>query len=315
MKRFSTEVGVALTLMVAVGSLQLRAQAPASSKTPAFEVASVKPSDPNPANPMFAIPMLMPPVGGRLTATNVPLRLLVRMAYEVQDFQIVGGPSWQLTSKFDIHAKAEDGFTGSTKEMLPLIKTLLEDRFKLKAHMEKRDMPISVLVVSRSDGKLGPDLKASTANCPDPQVQAQKQAEAIANGGAAALVAQMMGDGTCMVAPIMPTGGGMTGFGLRASGQPLSQLTQLLTQATGRVVQDKTGLTGLFDWRLTFDPQVLMAMVGQLGLQLPPGAALPPSDNPSLLTALQEQLGLKLNSERGPVDVLVIDSAEQPTVD
>jgi uncharacterized protein (TIGR03435 family) len=180
--------------------------------------------------------------------------------------------------------------------------------------MEKRDMPISTLVVSRSDGKLGPDLKASTSNCPDPAVQAQKQAEAIANGGAAALVAQMMGDAPCMVAPIMPTGGGMTGFGIRANGQPLSQLTQLLTQATGRIVEDKTGLTGLYDWRLTFDPQVLMAMVGQLGLAIPPGA-LPQSDSPSLLTALQEQLGLKLNSARGPVDVLVIDSAEPPTVD
>jgi uncharacterized protein (TIGR03435 family) len=286
------------------------AQAPKA----AFEVASVKPSNPDSGNPMASIPMVMPPVGGRFTATSVPLRILVRMAYEVQDFQIVGGPSWQLTSKFDIHAKAEDGFAGSTKEMLPLLKALLADRFKLKVHMEKRDMPISTLVVSRSDGKLGPDLKASTSNCPDPAVQAQKQAEAIANGGAAALVAQMMGDAPCMVAPIMPTGGGMTGFGIRANGQPLSQLTQLLTQATGRIVEDKTGLTGLYDWRLTFDPQVLMAMVGQLGLAIPPGA-LPQSDSPSLLTALQEQLGLKLNSARGPVDVLVIDSAEPPTVD
>ena len=312
MKRLVAGIGIAAAF--AAGPLRLRAQTPATGGGASFEVVSVKPSNPDPGNPMAAIPMMMPPVGGRLTASNVPLRLLVRMAYEVQDFQIVGGPSWQLTSKFDIRAKAEDGFTGSTKEMLPLIRALLADRFKLNVHMEKRDMVISTLVVSRSDGRLGPDLKASTADCPDPQVQAQKQAEALAKGGAAALLSQLQENAPCSIAPIMPTGGAMT-FGLRANGQPLSQLIALLTQATGRIVEDRTGLTGLYDWKLTFDPQVLMSMIGQLGVPMPAGAQLPPSDSPSLLTAIQEQLGLKLNSERGPVDVLVIDSAELPTSD
>jgi uncharacterized protein (TIGR03435 family) len=236
------------------------------------------------------------------------------MAFELQDFQIAGGPSWQLSSKFDIHAKAEDGFTGGMKEMAPMLKALLADRFKLKVHMEKREMSISTLVVARSDGKLGPDIKPSTSDCPSPEVQAQKLAEGIAKGGAQALVTQMMTDGTCMLAPMMPTGGGMTGFGFRANGQSITQITQLLTQVTGRMVQDKTGLKGLYDFTLTFDPQVLMAMIGQLGLSIPTGA-LPPSDSPSLLTAIQEQLGLKVNSERGQVDVLVIDSAELPSVD
>jgi uncharacterized protein (TIGR03435 family) len=297
----------------AAGAHALRAQAPGGAAT--FEVASIKESNPDTSgSPIAGMPMVMPPTNGRFTGTNVPLRILVRMAYEVQDFQIVGGPSWQLTKKFDIRAKAEDGFTGSTKEMLPLLKTLLADRFKLKVHMEKRDMPISVLVVARSDGRLGADIKPSTADCPDPQVQQQKLAALIAKGDTATVMAQLM-EGTCSVAPIMPTGGGPMTFGIRANGQPLSQLTALLTQATGRIVQDKTGLTGLYDFTLTFDPQVLMAMMGQLGMPVPAGAALPPSDSPSLLTAIQEQLGLKLNSERGPVDVLVIDSAELPTSD
>jgi uncharacterized protein (TIGR03435 family) len=99
---------------------------------------------------------------------------------------------------------------------------------------------------------------------------------------------------------------------MRSDGQPLLIMVQLLTQATGRIVKDKTGLTGLYDWEIKFDPQVLMQMASQIGVNLPPGVTLPPSDNPSLLTALREDLGLKLESERGPVDVLVIDSAELP---
>src|SRR4030095_1548576 len=78
----------------------------------AFEVVSVKPSNPNPNSPLGMIPMVLPSANGRFSATNVPLRLLVRMAYGVHDFQIDGGPSWQTSQRFDIVAKAEDGFTG-----------------------------------------------------------------------------------------------------------------------------------------------------------------------------------------------------------
>ena len=99
---------------------------------------------------------------------------------------------------------------------------------------------------------------------------------------------------------------------MRADGQPLLMLVQLLQQATGRIVTDKTGLTGLYDWEIKFDPQVLMQIAAQIGVNLPPGVNPPPSDSPSLLTALREDLGLKLNSERGPVEILVIDSAEMP---
>jgi len=97
----------------------------------------------------------------------------------------------------------------------------------------------------------------------------------------------------------------------------MTGLTQFLTQVTGRMVHDKTGLTGLYDFELRFDPQVLMAMLPQLGLNIPSAATanLPPSDSPALLTALQEQLGLKLDSQKGPVEVLVIDSVEMPEPD
>ena len=252
-------VGFCIAAVLAASSVGLRAQGQAQAPAPpspsaataaaAFEVASVKPSAPNPGNPLAAMPMVMSPIGGRFTATNVPLRVLVRMAYEVLDFQIVGGPSWQMTSKFDIHAKAEDGFTGSTKEMLPLIQALLADRFKLKAHMETRELPIATLVIARSDGRLGPDLKKSTSDCPDPAVQAQKQVDALAKNPQAYVAQMMASGGKCTIAPILPTGGGLAGFGLRGNGQPMAVLTSLVTQFTGRIVQDRTGLTGLYDCR------------------------------------------------------------------
>jgi uncharacterized protein (TIGR03435 family) len=108
----------------------------------------------------------------------------------------------------------------------------------------------------------------------------------------------------CAMMPAIDPANPAAGFGLRADGQPVSALVrQLLTTVTGRTVVDKTGLTGLYDWELRFDPQVFLALLPQLGIDLPNATnAVPPSDSPALLTALQEQLGLKLDAERGPVE-------------
>src|SRR4051812_2796650 len=121
-------VGVTCALVgviLAGGLTALRAQAPSGSQT--FEVASIKPSDESAAasSPIGAIPMMTAQPGGRANGRNLPLRLLVRLAYGVQDFQIVGGPDWQMSKKFDITAKAPDGFSGGIKEMQPMLKTLL----------------------------------------------------------------------------------------------------------------------------------------------------------------------------------------------
>ena len=294
-------IGISLTLN--------RVQA--QEKPPAFEVVSVKPSSPNSNSPLGPIPMVMPAANGRFTATNVPLRLLVRMAYGVQDFQIDGGPSWQMSQRYDITAKAEDGFAGAPQAMLPMVKTLLADRFKLKVHTETREIPVSALVIAREDGKLGPNLKPSTSDCSSAQAENQKLAEAFAKGGPGALAGMLPKPGETRKCAMMPSLGS-GGFGMKADGQPLSAMVQLLTQATGRVVTDKTGLTGLYDWEIKFDPQVLLQIASQVGVNLPAGASLPASDNPSLLTALREDLGLKLESERGPVEILVIDGAEMP---
>ena len=296
---------------ISFAAIGVRAQEKAAQAAPAFEVASVKPSNPSSSGPIGMLPMVMPAPNGRLTATNVPLRLLVRMAYGVQDFQVEGGPSWQLSQRFDITAKAEDGSPATMVAMLPMLKSLLADRFKLKVHTETKEMTVSSLVIASEDGKLGPKLKPTSSDCSNAQAENEKLAEAVAKGGPGALAGILPKPGETRKCAMMPTMG-PDGFGMRADGQPLTVIAQLLTQATGRIVTDKTGLMGLYDWEIKFDPQIMLQIASQVGVNLPAGASLPASDSPSLLTALREDLGLKLNSEHGPVEVIVIDSAEMP---
>ena len=276
--RKAAVVVTALTLSAGVA-----AQAPKS-----FEVASVKPSAPDSGDPRNAIPRMVP-ANGRLTVTNMPLRLLIRIAFEVQDFQISGGPADLMRRRFDISATAKEGTPATTNDTLAMLRTLLADRFKLKTHVESREAPIYALVLARADGRLGPDIKPSTTDCAgqDPATTSP-----------------------CVVQPM---GRGPGTFGFRASGQSLEGLVQVLTQATGRTVVDRTGLKGLFDFQFQFDPEVLLRAAAQQ-VDIPPPSS-PPSESPALMTALQEQLGFKLDSQRGPVDIFVIDHVEAPTPD
>jgi uncharacterized protein (TIGR03435 family) len=310
---------LAVVLML---GLPARAQAPADPPA-SFDTASVKPSSSDAGSALGALPKVVPHGGGRFSASNMPLRLLIRMAYQLQDFQIVGGPAWQVSNRFDITAKAADSTASTPQDVLPLLKTLLADRFKLKVHTEKREMSVYALMVARDDRKLGPELKPSTADCSNAQADAQKRAEAIAKGGLAAVASLMPKPGEtipCSIMPAINPGTPGAGFGLRGHGQSMAKLTQLLTRFTGRLVQDKTDLDGLYDFELRFDPEILMRLATQAGLNVPtaagqPGATSPGPVSPSLPTALQEQLGLKLDSQRAAVDVLVIDSAELPEPD
>jgi uncharacterized protein (TIGR03435 family) len=310
----------AAALAVAMATAVTFAQAPAAPSAPLrFEVASVKPSNPNPGSPAAAVPLMFPPAGGRVAAQNMPLRLLVRLAYAVQDFQIVGGPTWQLSQKFDINGRLADAPAGAMPQqaVAPALRALLEDRFNLKVHHEPREGPTYALVIARSDGKLGPALTPSTSDCSGASEEAQKRLEALAKGGISALATLIPKPGEtvkCAIAPDL-RGRGPSDMGLTADGQPIGALIPLLTQYVGRPVTDKTGLTGLYDWQLHFDMIALaQAQAQQLGISLVPGT-LPQTDAPALTTALQDELGLKLQSERGPIDMLVIDSAEMPTPD
>ena len=300
-KFLAMEIGilaiVAPLTVSALHPLWLRAQSAAPAvANQAFEVASVKPNKSGDGRIFFQ----MQP-GGRFTATNVPLRELIRFAYGIQTFQLVGGPDWIGSERFDIVAKAEGDLPpsplgGSPGPMQMMVRTLLVERFKLAVHNETRDLPVYALVMARADGRLGPQLRASQVDC-------------------AALMAAARGRGGPPPAPPRtgerPPCGMFGGFGrMAAGGVPVAQLATNLSQRVNRVVLDRTGLTGLYEFELEFTPDQLPQGPP------PPGAPpLPPIDpnGPSIFTALQEQLGLKLDAQRGPVEVLVIDHVEQPT--
>ena len=288
------------------------AQNPAATPAAAFDVASVKPSNPNPdpTNPLSQIALMLPLPGGRFTATNTPLRMLIMAAYELrQDAQLTGGPSDLLTAKYDITARAA-GTATIGKELPQLLRSLLADRFTLKAHTESRELPLYDLVLARSDGRLGPDLRPSKSEC-------SKGDELAAAGAALAKgdIASFMGKpGPCMVTT--DSSGGPLNLMMRGDGQEMKQLVEILQQFTGRTVRDKTGLTGRYDFDMKMDLQMVLALAKRMGANIPAAAAnIPQADGSSLMTALNEQLGLKLDSVRAPVDVVVIDRVEAPSPD
>jgi uncharacterized protein (TIGR03435 family) len=229
----------------------------------------------------------------------MPLRALITFAYQLQPFQLVGDPSWLRNENFDIVAKMEGDPApvppGQGPDPLMLaMRTLLADRFKLTVHRETREMDIYALVVARPDGTLGPNLTRTTTDC---------QALMAANRG---------GPPPTPPGPNAPFLCGMRGTlgRLTVNSMPMNLFANNLSQRMQRVVVDRTGLTGGWDFELTFAPE---APAGPL----PPGAELPPVDPnaPSLVTAIQEQLGLRLQSTKGPVEVLVVDAIERPTSD
>ncbi len=249
---------------------------------PAFEVASVKPNRSD-----RLVIQIDRPVSDRFSATNVPLRELIRFAYDLQDTRLIGGPDWTRSERFDIVAKAEQPFpvwtaTGPPMPLLLMLRTLLADRFDLVVHQETRDLPIYALVVAREDRKFGPEINPSKLDC---EGGVQEQARC----------GMRIGPGQ-----------------MAMSGTPMSQFANVLANFVGRPVLDRTQLAGAFDFRLSWTPDRVPQG------PVPPGApALPPIDpnGPSLFAALQEQLGLKLESTRAPLEVLVIDRVERPTPD
>jgi uncharacterized protein (TIGR03435 family) len=257
-----------------------------------FEAASIKPSDP--ASPGQAI-RRQP--GGRFNTINTPVRTLITFAYQIQNFQLAGGPSWTGNDRFDIVAKMEGDpppvipGTGADHMMLAT-RTLLADRFKLVMHKETRELDIYALTLARPGGKPGKALKPASGDC---------SAEAFARRAAAPPP-----PGT----PPIVCGINMSMSRVRFGGYPLSLFASSLSNQVGRFVVDRTGLTGNWDFDLTFTPDPTRGAP-------PTGADAPPFDpnGPSLFTALQEQLGLKLDATRGPVEVWVIDSVQHPTPD
>jgi uncharacterized protein (TIGR03435 family) len=283
-------------LVVNVGWQQALAQSQAAGGS-RFEVASIKINKQNDGV------VSLSNQGGRFTGLGVSLGLLIRNAYQVQEFQIVNGPSWIDSERFDVAAKEPDGTPrtspggGPTPQQL-MMRALLADRFGLVVRRETRELPVFALVLARKDASFGSQMRRSTTDCSPP-----------AAGRAAGAVSQWQQPpcGTSV-------GPGFVLAGARTMAQIATALSQLTNTGSSlnRFVVDRTGLDGTFDINLRFTPD----RIPNFGPGGPPNG-MPPIDpnGPSIFTAVQEQLGLKLESQRGPVEVLVIEKVSRPTED
>jgi uncharacterized protein (TIGR03435 family) len=261
-------------------------------KPPTFEVASVK------ANRSGDLAQrIQPSPGGRLTVTNVSLRGLMRFAYEMQEFQMDGGPSWFATDRYDVVAKAEGD--PPVSQIRLMLRALLADRFMLRTHMEKRDQPVYAMVVARSDGRLGPGLRKAQTDC---------------NPAAAGTGIPFDPNQPCWPPGAFGPAPGMsvTSGRLAFRGMTLDVFARSLAPIVRRMVIDRTGLVGAYD--ADFEASAELPPPPP-----PPGSGIPnpfdPRNMPSIFSILPEQLGLKLDATRAVVDVLVIDQAERPTED
>ena len=265
--------------VAALCALSVSGTAQQPSGSPAFEVASIKPTADAP-RPNWR--SRFQPTS--YTASNIPVRELIKIAYELRvDAQVRGGPDWTNSARFDVQASAASQATPT--EIRIMLRGVLADRFKLRARPDQQELPVYALVKARSDGRLGTALKP-------------------------------IGEKDCAPAATPPTPGQLvcgsvmfSADSMIVGGVSMARLAELLPGTSGftgidRLVIDRTSLSGVYAFEVKYSPPKL------------PGLAQ--SDSPDLAafpTALQEQLGLKLEPARAPVEVLVIDSIEQPTPD
>jgi len=211
--------------------------------------------------------------GGRFTAANVTLKFLIQYAYGVRDFQITGAPGWAGSDKYEVSAKAEEGENATQDQLKQMMQTLLAERFKLTFHRETKELPVYGLVVAKNGSKL-------------------QQSEA------ADRQQLRMGRGQ-----------------ISGKSMSMAMLANQLAQQLGRSVIDQTGLKGQYDIKLEWTPDTSERKGMGDGDVRPnsEAAGAPDPGGPSIFTAVQEQLGLKLEGQKGPVDILVIDHVEKPS--
>ena len=277
--RSSETIAAAALALVVAGAVAVVSLHAEQEPQPAFEVASIKrdvSGQPGPQYRMFPGFMVQ----------RATLKDLVTMAYWIHDFQLSGGPGWINSDRYDIEAKA-DSPTAFSQEyrMLQLrrLQTLLRDRFNLAVHREMKELPVYELAVARGGAKLQPP----------------------------ACIQRNPGDLTIAPGKTMRDycgWGGMAPGRYEATSGNVSDLASDLSGVLERIVVDKTGIVGRFHIQLTFTPDDSVKRFPDF-----PGAPQPPADGPNIFTALQEQLGLKLESAKGPVELLVIDHVEKPS--
>jgi len=203
---------------------------------------------------------------GLLRITNQTVRNIIQYAYDVRDFQLSGGPGWMGSDRYDVTAKPENGV--HEQQLREMLRTLLADRFQLRFHRETREVPVYTLTVGKNGAKLHP-----AAESPDSGTSSGRNRDGLST--------------------------------MKGTRVTLGEIAANLAARLGRPVVDKTGLSGKFDFELSWVPDLSLPAVGD--------PASPATVGPSLLTAVQEQLGLRLESARGPVGMLVIDKVERPS--
>jgi uncharacterized protein (TIGR03435 family) len=268
-------------------------QAPAARQAAPlrFEVASIKP------NRSESILVLLPPGSpGRFQMTNVDVRSLIQTAFNLPGYQIVDAPDWTRNERFDVTAQMPTDVKPAPGNQSEMLRTLLVERFRLVTHRETRELRVSALVMARADGKVAPGLEPASPDC--------------APGGS-----RRLGPGPDGRPRLPPPGvraceTSVSSGSIRSGYVTMETLARILSARIGSVVLDRTGLDSAFQIELNFTHEPTASAVNPA--QAPP---VVDPDLPSLATALQEQLGLKLESARAPVEVLVIDSVDRPTPD
>jgi uncharacterized protein (TIGR03435 family) len=257
----------------------------------AFDVVSVKPnvsdsgSSSSNDNP------------GSYAAINMSLRRLIAFAYRMNpaiDRDRIVGPSWIDGARFDVAARTP---ADTRRDQVPdMLRALLVERFKLAAHTEMREESVYALVRARSDGQLGPQLTQSSLDCSTPGAFLSGSSGANTPSGTTGDKPQ------CGIISNVDANGGV----LRGGGRSMADLARNLTGRVNRTVIDRTGLSGAYDFVLRWTPENFQNAAANAG---------PSRDGTLIFTALQEQLGLRLESQRGPVEFLIIDNVERPTPD
>jgi uncharacterized protein (TIGR03435 family) len=265
-----------------------------TAQTPAFDVASIRPT---PSTAVDQRSEIRGNPNGRFTATNSTARSIVLRAYGLVDSQLIGAPEWLATERYGIDARGPAPPDGP-ESLMPLVRTLLVERFKLKAHPETRELPAYALTVARRDRQPGSQLRPTETDCTRATTLSADEVRAAARDGwpPCGMV--------YFVSFVTTTSGGNTvKMRVRRSGTTLAALATALQANVERPVVDQTGLEGRFDVEYSFAPQPPTP-----GVESVFGPEAPP-----LFVALEEELGLKLESRRMQVPVLVVDSIERPT--
>jgi uncharacterized protein (TIGR03435 family) len=262
--------------------------APAAAPVFEYEVASIKPSKPGAVGGGIKNLPGPGPVSDTFSARNLLLTASIQIAYGIppgaEDGRLVGAPDWLNSERYDIEAKMDPAVVEALQKLSvdarvaaqrQMLQALLADRLKLVIHRETKEAQVYSLVIAKN----GPKLQESKPNDADPRLTSQGR------GGSLSLTGQEV---------------------------PIVLLVTALTRLLNRPVFDKTGLTGTYDFTLTWTPDDSQA-------QTPPGVTAngqpppPDSNGPTIFTAIQDQLGLKLESGKRPVEIIVIDHVERPS--